>query len=120
VPGEPWLAAGRLAELSALAPEISTLAVVAPEAVPALHTEIEVREPALYSHMPLAGIPAEAVDAFLAAAGPGSGSNLLMASLRQLGPAYGMAAVGVPATREDLARIGTRLSLLECRLAPFA
>jgi hypothetical protein len=120
VPGEPWLAAGQLEALCGLQPEINTLAVLEPAALPALHTAVEVPAPAVGRGMALAGIPAEAVDAFVGAAGPGSGSNLLMASLRHLGPAYGMAAVGVPATGADIARIGTRLALLERRLARFA
>ncbi|MEA2291490.1 MAG: hypothetical protein QOF17_510 [Solirubrobacteraceae bacterium] len=120
IPGEPWMAAGHLAPLTALAPETSTVAIAAPESLPALHTAVDVPAPAVGGHLALGGLPAEAVEAFVATAGPGSGSNLLMASLRHLGAAYGMAAVGIPATGGDVARIGIRLSLLEGRLAPFA
>jgi hypothetical protein len=120
IPGEPWMATGHLAPLTALAPEISTVAIAGPDSLSPLHTAVEVPAPAIGGHLALAGLPAEAVEAFVATAGPGSGSNLLMASLRHLGPAYGMAAVGIPATGGDIARIGIRLSLLEGRMAPYA
>src|SRR3954454_1604238 len=94
IPREPWVAAGRLAALRRLDPEIDTVATIDPGRLPDLHTIVDTPEPAVSGHMALSGLPGAAVDAFVAIAGPGSGSNLLTASLRHLGPAYGMAAAG--------------------------
>jgi hypothetical protein len=120
IPREPWVAAGRLAALRRLEPEIDTIGVVGPGALHPLHTEVEVEAPAVAGHMALAGLPGAAIDAFVAIAGPGSGSNLLSASLRHLGPAYGMAAAGIAAGEDDETGLEVRLALLASRLAPFA
>jgi Berberine and berberine like len=50
--------------------------------------------PALTEHRLLAELPAEAVDAFLAVAGPDSGSTLMMAEIRHLGGALGAVRPG--------------------------
>lgn len=76
-----------LAPLRALRPEIDTF-----EQVPAAdiaHLQLDPQEPtAVYANSVLVhGLPADAVDALDAAAGPGSGSNLLFVELRQLGGA---------------------------------
>jgi hypothetical protein len=120
IPREPWVAAGRLAALRRLEPEIDTVAIVSPDAVHPLHTEVDLDAPAVSGHMALAGLPGAAIDAFVAIAGPGSGSSLLSASLRHLGPAYGMAAAGIAAGDDEVTRMEVRLALLASRLAPFA
>jgi hypothetical protein len=117
---EPAAAAHRLAALRRLEPELDTVALMDPGSIPAMHTAADAPAPALTAFMALSGLPAAAIDAFVAAAGPASGSNLLTASLRQLGPVHGLAAAGVPADREDAARIDIHLAQLERRMAPFA
>jgi hypothetical protein len=54
-----------------------------------LHQDPEEPTPALTEHRLLADLPAEAVDAFVAVAGPDSGSTLMIAELRHLGGALG-------------------------------
>jgi hypothetical protein len=120
IPREPWVAAGRLAPLRRLLPELDTVAVVDPDALPALHTEVAVPAPALAEHMPLSALPGSLIDAFVAIAGPASGSHLLTASLRHLGPAYGTAAAGIPVDEEDAELTQIRLELLASRLAGYA
>lgn len=85
--GDAEAGARTLAPLRALRPEIDTF-----EQVPAAdiaHLQFDPQEPtAVYANSVLVhGLPADAVDALDAAAGPGSGSNLLFVELRQLGGA---------------------------------
>jgi hypothetical protein len=70
-----------------LAPEIDTFDMVPPVALSRLHQDPEEPMPALSEHRLLADLPAEAIDAFLAVAGPDSGSTLMMAEIRHLGGA---------------------------------
>jgi hypothetical protein len=120
IPREPWIAAGRLAALRRLEPEIDTVAVVAPTELHPLHTACTVPAPAVGDHMGLESLPGAAVDAFVAIAGPASGANLLSAALQSFGPAYGLCAAGLPADEEEAATLEIRLALLTGRLAPFA
>ena len=120
IPREPWIAAGRLAALRRLQPEIDTVAVVDPSAIHPLHTGCGVPAPALGTHMGLESLPGAALDAFVAIAGPASGANLLTAALQSFGPAYGVCAAGLPVDDEDAAALQIRLGLLLGRLAPFA
>src|SRR5262245_29414800 len=73
--------------LRELGPEIDTFEMVPPAALSRLHNDPEEPMPALTEHRLLADLPAEAVEAFLAVAGPDSGSRLMMAELRHLGGA---------------------------------
>ncbi len=57
-----------------------------------VHGDPEQPVPAVSDSAMLASLPGQAVDAFVAAAGPGSGSSLLLAELRQLGGALGREA----------------------------
>src|SRR4051794_22528234 len=100
IPREPWIAAGRLAALRLLGPEIDTIATHAPEAIHPLHTGAHLTPPASGDHLGLEAVPDAAIDAFLAIAGPASGSNLLFAALRHFGPAYGMCGAGLPVDEE--------------------
>jgi hypothetical protein len=77
-----------------LEPEIDTFDIVAPVALSRLHNDPEEPMPGMSEHRLLAELPAEAVDAFVAAAGPGSGSPLLLAEIRHLGGALGAARPG--------------------------
>jgi hypothetical protein len=119
IPREPWIASGRLVPLRKLEPAVDTVAVTSPEAVHPLHTSDAVPAPAIGFHAGLEALPAAAIDAFLAMAGPHSGANLLSASLQHLGPAYGLGAFGLPVDDEDAAGLEIRLELLHGRLLPF-
>ena len=77
-----------------LEPEIDTFDMVAPVALSRLHNDPEEPMPALTDHRLLRELPAEAIDTFVAQAGPGSGSAMLMAEIRHLGGALGVAKPG--------------------------
>jgi FAD/FMN-containing dehydrogenase len=85
--GDAEAGARALAPLRALRPEIDTFRQVS--AADIAHLQLDPQEPtAVYANSVLVhGLPADAVDALDAAAGPGSGSNLLFVELRQLGGA---------------------------------
>jgi hypothetical protein len=68
--------------------------MVAPVALSRLHNDPEQPVPGMSEHRLLAELPAEAVDAFVAVAGPGSGSAMLAAEIRHLGGALGVAKPG--------------------------
>lgn len=85
--GDAEVGARALAPLRALRPELDTF-----EQIPAAdvaHLQLDPQEPtAVYANSVLVhGLPADAVEALDAAAGPGSGSNLLFVELRHLGGA---------------------------------
>lgn len=82
-------AAEILAPLRDLGPELDTFARVPAAALARLHMDPEGPTPAVSDTSMLGSLPDAAVDAFLAAAGPGSGTALLAAELRQLGGALG-------------------------------
>jgi hypothetical protein len=83
-----------LAPLRALDPEIDTVAPAAPDALSRVHMDPEDPVPALADHTLLDALPAAAIDAFVDAAGPGSGSRLVSAELRQSGGALSRPAAG--------------------------
>lgn len=87
VEGDAEAGARTLAPLRALRPEIDTVAQVPATAIG--HLQLDPQEPtAVYANSVLVhGLPPDAVEALVAAAGPGSGSNLLFVELRQLGGA---------------------------------
>jgi hypothetical protein len=76
-----------LRPLRELGPEIDTFAAVRPAALPALHMDPPEPVPYEGEDLMLAELPAAAIDALLAAAGPGSHSPLLSVELRHLGGA---------------------------------
>jgi FAD/FMN-containing dehydrogenase len=78
-----------LGDLRALAPELDTFARVPAASLARLHMDPEGPTPAVSDSTTLHGFPDAAVDAFLEVAGPGSGSHLLLAELRQKGGALG-------------------------------
>jgi hypothetical protein len=80
--------------LRELGPQIDTFAMVPPVALSRLHNDPEEPMPALTAHRLLRELPPEAVDAFVAAAGPDSGSALMLAEIRHLGGALAAAAPG--------------------------
>lgn len=85
--GDAESGARSIAALRALGPEIDTFAQV--PAADLAHLQLDPQEPtAVYANSVLVdGFPADAVEALVAAAGPGSGSRLLFVELRQLGGA---------------------------------
>ena len=70
-----------------LQPESDTFDVVPPVALARLHGDPEEPMPGLTEHRLLGDLPREAIDAFVAVAGPDSGSRLVMAEIRHLGGA---------------------------------
>jgi hypothetical protein len=118
IPGEPWVAAGRLAELRRLGPEIDTVALTDTSGVPAMHLAHDLPEAARGCHETLARITPAVVDAFIATAGPASGSPLASAELRHLGGACAVSAAGRATSEEDASRLQSRFDLLVERIAP--
>jgi hypothetical protein len=76
-----------LAPLRALHPDTDTFARTPTRTLVRLHGDPEEPVPATGHPVLLDGLPPEALDAFLTAAGPDSGSTLLAAEIRQLGGA---------------------------------
>ncbi|WP_432479482.1 FAD-binding oxidoreductase [Nocardioides sp. GXQ0305] len=85
--GDPARSEEVLAPLRALRPELDTFDVVPASAVARLHIDPEAPTAVYASSVLLDDLPDRAVEALLAAAGPGSGSELLFVELRQLGGA---------------------------------
>ena len=81
-----------LAPLRDLAPEIDVFGSMPPAGLVRVHGDPEHPVPAMSDHAMLGSLPPEAVSAFVATAGPDSGSTLLVAELRQLGGALGRPA----------------------------
>ncbi|HYO39940.1 MAG TPA: FAD-binding oxidoreductase [Nocardioidaceae bacterium] len=102
-------AAEVLARLRALEPEMDTFARVPASSLVRLHMDPEGPTPAVSASALLSELPEAAIETFLALSGPGSGSSLMVAELRQLGGALARPAAGAGA-----------LPLLEGRFALFA
>jgi FAD/FMN-containing dehydrogenase len=85
--GDAEAGARSIAALRALRPEIDTFAQQ--PAADLAHLQLDPQEPtAVYANSVLVhGLPADAVEALVDVAGPGSGSSLLFVELRQLGGA---------------------------------
>jgi hypothetical protein len=92
--GDRAFGAEAVAALRALGPEIDMFDMVPPVALSRLHGDPEEPMPVLTEHRLLRDLPAEAVDTFVAVAGPDSGSTLLMAEIRHLGGALGRVTAG--------------------------
>jgi hypothetical protein len=118
IPGEPWVALGRLAALRRLGPEIDTVTLANPAAVHPMHLAIDLPASAVGRHVPLREISSATVDAFIGAAGPASGSGLASAELRHLGVAFAVSASGRATDDEQLSHLEVRLDVLLDRLAP--
>jgi FAD/FMN-containing dehydrogenase len=78
--------------LRALGPVMDTFAIVPPVALSSMHMDPEEPVPSASAHALVGDLPAEAIDALLAVAGPGSGSPLVSVELRQTGGALGRSA----------------------------
>jgi hypothetical protein len=80
-----------VAPLRALGPEIDTIAPTGPAGLLALHMDPPGPVPGAGDGALIDELPGEAIDALVAAAGPGSGSPLVSVELRHLGGAVGRA-----------------------------
>ena len=76
-----------LRPLRALGPETDTFAMVPPAGIAELHMDPPDPVPYAADGMMLEGLSGEAIDRFVAAAGPDSGSPLLIAEIRHVGGA---------------------------------
>ena len=86
-----------LAPLRALDPEIETVAVTDAGALGRVHMDPEDPAPALTDHTLTGPLPPEAIDAFVDAAGPESGSTLVSTELRHHGGALAEGPAGAGA-----------------------
>ena len=84
----------RLAPLRALGPAIDTVRMVPPVELSEMHMDPPDPLPYLGEHLVLGDLPASAIDDFVAAAGPGSGSALVSAEVRHVGGALGRTSEG--------------------------
>jgi hypothetical protein len=83
-----------LAPLRTLDPEIDTVGPAGPDALGRVHMDPEEPVPALTDHTLTGPLPPEAIDAFVDAVGPDSGSTLVSAEMRQTGGAMSRPAPG--------------------------
>ncbi len=97
VSGDDERARHVLDPLRTLPPEVDTFARVPVTALSRLHMDPEDPSAAVSGTAMLADLPQAAIDALLAAVGPGSGSTLVAVELRQLGGALGRPAPGAGA-----------------------
>jgi FAD/FMN-containing dehydrogenase len=86
--------AALLEPLRELRPEMDTFAQVPPVGLAHLHQDPEPPTPAIVDHALLDEFGPDAVEAFVATAGPGSGSPIISAEVRHLGGALGVPAAG--------------------------
>jgi hypothetical protein len=92
--GDEVAGAELIAELRALGPEIDTVAATTADMIGRVHMDPEDPVPAFDDHALLGPLPAEAIDAFVDAVGPDSGSTMVVAELRQTGGALSRPARG--------------------------
>ena len=85
--GDEAMGAELVAPLRALAPTVDTFATVPPVGIAELHMDPPEPLPYVGSGQMLGSLPDSAIDAFVAAAGPTSGSSLVSAEIRHLGGA---------------------------------
>jgi hypothetical protein len=118
--GEPGAAADRLAPLRRLAPDADTVRLGPPAVLRPALARVPSGTAPLTAHLRLRELPAAAMDAFVAAAGPASGSELIAAELHHLGGAYALAAVGAARGPDEAERVRIGLDQLVRRLSPWA
>jgi FAD/FMN-containing dehydrogenase len=133
--GSEEQAAELLGPLRALGPEIDTCAAMAPAGLARMHMDPAEPLPYRSTHLLLGELPPAAIDAWIAAAGPGSGTALTSVELRHTGGALARPAdaalpslpgefllfgVGAPVPPNDLAAIQDGLARVRDALEPFA
>jgi FAD/FMN-containing dehydrogenase len=124
--GDEASAAELFAPLRALEPEMDSFGPMAPGGLSFIHMDPEGPTPGIGGHTMLGALDDEAIDAFVAVAGAGSGTPLVMAELRQLGGAvarsgehhgavdvmpgeFALFAVGIPMSPEVGAAVHAHL-----------
>ena len=134
--GDPERGAELLRGLRDLRPEIDMFGPMDPVGLLRLHGDPEGPTPGMTEGALLDALPAEAVDALVAVAGPGSGSPLLNVELRHFGGAlseapegagalatvdgeYGFHSVGIPMGPEAAAAIAGHGEKVLAALAPY-
>ncbi|HEY3190309.1 MAG TPA: FAD-binding oxidoreductase [Solirubrobacteraceae bacterium] len=85
--GDERLGRELLEPLRRLGPEVDTFTTRPPAGIAELHMDPQQPVPGVTDSVMLGDLPGEAIDRFVAAVGPGSGSRLLVADVRQLGGA---------------------------------
>ena len=135
--GTPEEAARLLAPLRALAPDMDTVAPVAPAALVRLHMDPEHPVPGITGAQMLRDLTPETIDALMDAVGPGTPSPLLSLEIRHLGGALAVApenagalatldgsfvafGVGIPMDADLAAAIGGALGAMKGALAADA
>jgi FAD/FMN-containing dehydrogenase len=125
-----------LAPIRALGPQMDTFAMVPPIGIAELHMDPPEPVPYTGSGQMLGELDAAAIDAFVAVAGPGSGSPFVSAEIRHVGGAaarggeghgalatldssYLTFAVGMVIDEETYRVNRERLAMLEAALAPY-
>ena len=119
MPGEPYLAAGRLAPLRRLDPVTDTVGHAGPELLRPALTAVPAGYAPVTDHIALAALPPAAADAFVAAAAPPARMELLSAELHHLGGTFGLAAVGAARRGEEAERVRNDLARLRRRMEPW-
>jgi FAD/FMN-containing dehydrogenase len=125
-----------LAPIRALGPQMDTFAMVPPIGIAELHMDPPQPVPYTGAGQMLSELDAAAIDAFVAVAGPGSGSPFVSAEIRHVGGALSRAAeghgalatldssyltfaVGIVMDEESARANHERVALLERALAPY-
>ncbi len=134
--GDEAMGAELIAPLRELSPALDTFAMVPPVGIAELHMDPPEPLPYVGSGQMLGSLPDAAVDAFVAAAGPTSGSSLVSAEIRHLGgalrrssPHHGALStldagfitfgVGLALDEGSYAAGRERLGVVEDALAPY-
>jgi hypothetical protein len=133
--GDEFEGAELIRPLRELGPVMDTFAMIPAPALQQLHMDPPEPVPYEGDGMLLADVPAGAIDAMVATAGPGSGSPLLSVELRQLGGAlaagspdaaqgrieakFGMFAVGMAITPEMGEAVSSHVRVIKETLAPW-
>jgi hypothetical protein len=135
--GDEASGAAQLAPLRELDPEMDTFATIPPPGLAALHMDPPEPVPGAGDGMMLGDFPAEAVDAVVGAAGPGTDSPVTSLEVRHLGGAagrpdsghgalaaldarYGLFAVGMAPIPELKQAVERRVHQVQSALAPWA
>jgi FAD/FMN-containing dehydrogenase len=90
--GSPHDGDNVLEPLRQIRPELDSFAAIPAAALQRMHGDSEPPTAFVSEHRMLAELPGDAIEAFVTTAGPGSGSSLVVAELRQLGGALDLRA----------------------------
>ncbi len=135
--GTPGEADRLLAPLRALGPVTDTIQMIPAPALSHLHMDPEQPTPSVGDGLMLAGLPAEAIDAVVRVAGPGTLSLLLAVELRHVGGEmkrarpqngalaaidadYALFAVGLAPTAQAASAVAAGVAAVKSVMAPWA